>query len=327
MLILARGSLLAACVALVAGCALGEDGVNPRDRDASPSMDGSVPVDGGAGTDGMVAPGSDMDGDGVPSERDCNDADPTVGSTAERRCSSMCGEGIERCTDGIWEICTAPLTCECVVGSAPRELDCERCGTQRQVCTDGGWVNDGACAGSGPCSPGDIDMGPLCGMCGREERRCQADCTWSSTACVSEGVCAAGASDTESRTCATTCGGTETRTRSCGSSCGWGAWSGWSGCPTCGPVCGDGTCESGETCTSCADCRNGHLGTGEHGDPCSGVPAETWRCVTRSDGARVSQVCRSGAWISFNLTPRDCNACVCAFSLACCQVGSPSSGC
>ncbi len=329
----ARWSCLATCLALVPGCALGEDGVVPRDRDGStpmdggPGTDGSLGRDGSPGTDSMVPPGTDMDGDGVPSERDCNDADPAVGSMAERGCSSMCGTGIERCTDGRWEICTAPLTCDCAAGSPPRTLDCGRCGSQRQVCTDGAWVDDGACTGEGPCTLGDIDMGPLCGRCGREERRCQTDCTWGPTACVAEGVCMAGATDTGTRACTTTCGDTQTRTRSCGATCTWGTWSGWSACPPCGPVCGDGTCDGGETCMSCADCRYGHLGTGENGDPCPGAAEGIWRCVTRAGGSRVSQVCRSGGWISFNLTPRDCSACMCAFSLACCQVGSPSSGC
>lgn len=215
----------------------------------------------------------------------------------------------------------------CDSGDAPRELGCERCGTQRQVCTAGAWVDDGACTLQGPCSPGDIEMGSACGMCGRQERLCQMDCTGGAFTCVGEGECMAGATDTGTRACTTGCGGNETRARSCGAACTWGAWSAWAGCPSCGPVCGDGTCDTGETCASCADCRNGHLGAGNNGDPCGGVPAETWRCVTRSDGARVSQVCRSGAWINFNLTPRDCNACVCGFSLACCQVGSPSGGC
>lgn len=317
-----RGSLIWVIpFLLTAGCALGGDGVTPRDRDGSVRMDGSR-------TDAGMTSGTDVDGDGVPAEIDCNDTDPAIGSTTERGCSSRCGEGVERCADGRWETCTAPLTCDCADGSPPRTLDCERCGTQSQVCTGGAWVNDGTCMGQGPCTPADIDMGALCGMCGRQERRCQADCTWGPWACVAEGECTAAAIETGTRACTTGCGGNETRTRTCSGACMWGAWSGWSGgCPTCGPVCGNAMCEMGETCASCADCRYGHLGTGNGGDPCTGVPTETWRCVTRSDGNRVSQVCRSGSWLNFNLTPRDCNGCVCSFSAACCQVGSPSGGC
>ena len=322
----ARWYLSFSCLAFAAGCALGEDGVVPRDRDGSAPMDGAAPTDAG-GRDATLVPGADMDGDGVPSESDCNDLDPAVGSMSERGCSSSCGTGVERCTGGRWETCTAPLTCECVDGSAPRTLDCERCGTQRQVCTGGTWVNEGGCMGQGPCSLGDIDMGPICGRCGREERRCQSDCTFGPSACLGEGVCTAGATDTETRSCSMGCGGTETRTRTCDSACAWGAFSGWSGCPMCGPVCGNAMCETGETCMSCADCQNGHLGAGDNGDPCPGSAEGLWRCVTRSSGGRVSQVCRMGMWVSFNLTPRDCNACVCTFSVACCQAGSTSGGC
>ena len=170
-------------------------------------------------------------------------------------------------------------------------------------------------------------MGSTCGMCGREERRCGADCRWGGFSCVNEGTCAPGAVDTDSRTCTPACGGTESRTRTCGSTCEWGAYSGFTGCSSCGPVCGDGVCASGETCSSCADCQNDHLGSGDDGDPCPGVPAETWRCVTRSAGQPVSQVCRGGSWVSFHLFPRDCGACVCGFTTACCQAGVTGSGC
>ena len=238
--------------------------------------------------------------------------------------------------DGDWELCNAPATCDCTEGTPPRELDCGMCGRQRQICSGGAWVDDGACMTAGECSPGDVDMGPLCGNCGRQERRCGMDCRWGAWSCVDEGECAAGATQTDTRSCTTTCGGTQSRTRTCTSMCRWGDYGPFTACPTCGPVCGNGTCESGETCASCADCRNGHLGTGNNGDSCAGVPDGTWRCVTRSsDGNRVSQVCRNDpsrcspapCWINFNLTPRDCPSCVCSFSTACCQTGSTSSGC
>lgn len=331
---------------MVGGCATGDDGIMPRDPDGGLMDAGGGGLDAGdvdagmataceppcRGTDvcraGRCVPtGTDVDGDGVDASVDCNDSDPAVGSTAERGCSSSCGEGVERCVDGVWQTCTAPLTCDCVDGSTPRMLDCGMCGQQRQICMGGAWVDDGTCAGSGPCSPGDVDMGSTCGNCGRQERHCGTDCQWGAWACVDEGECMAGATDTDSRTCTPSCGGTERRTRTCSSSCTWGAWSGFTGCVACGPVCGNGTCESGETCSSCADCRYGHLGTGDNGDSCAGVPAETWRCVTRSSGGMVSQVCRGGVWISFNLSPRDCSGCVCSFSLACCQTGSTSGGC
>ena len=69
------------------------------------------------------------------------------------------------------------------------------------------------------------------------------------------------------------------------------------------------------------------MGTGSGGSSCAGVPDGQWRCVTQSGLGMVSQVCRSGSWVNFNLNPMNCSACVCAFSTACCQPGSPSTGC
>jgi len=271
--------------------------------------------------------GEDADMDGVDAAVDCNDNDASVGSSYERECSSSCGTGVERCADGTWTTCTAPLTCDCGAGSAPRMLDCGMCGQQRQVCTDGAWVDDGACTSAGVCSPGEIGMGASCGNCGRQERRCGSDCQWTPYLCVDEGECAAGAVENDSRACTPACGGTESRSRTCTSTCSWGSYGDFAGCVACGDVCGDSTCDASETCESCSDCQNDHLGMGDNGDSCAGVPSETWRCVTRSSGGLVSQVCRGGMWVSFNLSPRDCNACVCGFTLACCQAGSPSSGC
>ncbi len=319
--------------------------MNPRDRDGSAPLDAADRdaggVDAGAGDvcdppcsginvcrGGTCVPvGEDRDMDGVDASVDCNDDDASVGSTGERACSSACGTGVERCVDGVWMTCSAPVSCDCVEGSAPRTLDCGMCGQQRQVCTAGAWVDDGVCTSAGVCSPGEIGMGAPCGNCGRQERRCGADCQWSPFVCVDEGECAAGAVENDSRICTPSCGGTESRSRTCGSTCTWGAYSAFAGCVACGPTCGDGLCETGETCSTCADCQNGHLGAGDDGDPCSAAAEGAWRCVTRTSGGTVSQVCRSGAWVSFNLSPRDCSACVCGFSLACCQAGSPSGGC
>ena len=112
-------------------------------------------------------------------------------------------------------------------------------------------------------------------------------------------------------------------------------------CPAdCGPcqaVCGDGVCNGDETCESCADCRYGHLlAQGNDGDPCDApeTPYEHWRCVSSpaQGGAMVSQVCRGGRWISFNVSPRDCAACMCnatppAHDRACCAPTARGSGC
>lgn len=346
-------------VTVVGGCALGESGVNRRDDDAGPSASADAGRDGGETADAWVPPiecdprcadtetcvdGTcvpgvlDLDGDGVPAERDCDDMDAGITSSAERECSNACGVGMERCTDGVWTACDAPASCECPAGSAPRTVPCAQCGMQQQSCVDGTWTNTGACTGMGACSPGAVDTRTVsCGACGEgtrtESRTCSSSCTWGSYSptgsCSTAATCAPGETDSETQSCPGSCGMTQQRTRSCNSSsCTWGPFGSWSGCSSCGPVCGNGTCESGETCEACADCRYGHGGNGNGGDSCAGVPAETWRCVHSSSlGGNVSQVCRSGAWVNFNFNPRGCSACRCSFSLSCCQAGYTGGGC
>jgi hypothetical protein len=335
---------LALCVWILAGCALGADGVNPRGRDGAAGIDGGATTGCtpacGAGevcVDGRcVTQTTDLDEDGTPAATDCDDSDPEVGRQAQRLCTSRCGEGLIECTDGVWTECDAPTECACAIGDPPRDVPCGRCGTQRQVCTGGAWVDEGTCTGEGVCMPDAIETRTApCGACGEgtqvETRRCSASCgwgEWTSGTCMTSATCSPGATDREERACGTTCGGTQSRTRTCSSStCTWGTWSGWSACPTC-PTCGDGVCGGTETCSTCSDCQYGHLGTGENGDSCAGVPAETWRCVYNARlGGNVSQFCRGGVWTNYNFNPRSCSTCVCSFSLACCQVGSTSTGC
>ncbi|MFO0682507.1 MAG: hypothetical protein U0234_10670 [Sandaracinus sp.] len=360
--------------------------MNPRTRDGGAGRDGAAPDTGApdcdppcSGTETCVAgvcraATEDGDGDGVPASTDCDDANASIGTMSERSCSSSCGTGVERCTNGTWAACTAPASCDCTAGEPPRTIACMRCGMQQQICQDGVWTDSGLCTGGGPCSPGDMDTGGTCGMCGTQTRICQADCTWGAWACMDEGVCVAGMTDSGSQACGTCGNGTQTRSRSCDSAscqwgawsawsaciggesgacspgqtdmqtqacpggcanqtrtrscdtaagCNWGAWSAWSACPSCGPVCGNSSCESGETCSSCAaDCRYGHQGTGHGGDSCAGVPAETWRCVSGDSACgsgSVSQVCRNGHWLNFNCSPRNCGACFCAYSSNCAQ--------
>lgn len=181
--------------------------------------------------------------------------------------------------------------------------------------TDAGRPDGGPC---GVCVPGTSESGVGCGMCGTQRRTCQADCTWGAWACEGEGVCMPGEIDAQMQSCGTCGTGMQTRTRTCQSSCAWGAFGDWGTCTGDGPCCGDGVCDATETCDGCADCQADHLGTGTGGASCAGVPAEQWRCVTSTRwGTRVSQVCRDGAWVNFNLDPRDCGACVCARSTAC----------
>ena len=112
------------------------------------------------------------------------------------------------------------------------------------------------------------------------------------------------------------------------------------------PPCGDGACEAGESCESCpGDCCppetgcsvEGHMGVGENGDGCAEAP-ETWRCVhSNLLEATVSQVCRGGQWLNYNINPSDCESCCGADSSGCtalagcgnglCETGEDCSSC
>lgn len=115
-------------------------------------------------------------------------------------------------------------------------------------------------------------------------------------------------------------------------------------------ACGDGTCDEGESCETCRDdcgrcstcgtrgcsgdedCGSGHLEDGEDKDPCDPLHVDQWRCVwAESHQDTVSQVCRKKdgkwQWVSMHTNPRNCAACVCTMTAACCREGSDSPGC
>jgi hypothetical protein len=247
---------------LVSACAIGDDGINPRDGDGS--VDSAIPLEcvpvcdigqtcvGGT----CVDEGTDGDGDGIVASRDCDDADAAIGGTAEELCTEACGEGLRRCTDGVWAECDAPLTCQCTPGSAPREMPCGMCGTQTQECVDGMWTTDAACIGQGECNAGAVEDLGSCGNCGTSERRCAADCSWGEPLCVGLGECAAGATETGMQGCGTCGGGTQSRTRTCSAACSWGTWGAWGTCSG-----GGGMCTAGQTDMESRPCGNCNLGT------------------------------------------------------------------
>ncbi|MGC4067160.1 MAG: hypothetical protein QM784_21475 [Polyangiaceae bacterium] len=73
------------------------------------------------------------------------------------------------------------------------------------------------------------------------------------------------------------------------------------------------------------NCKYGS--TGNNNDACASSLQDVWRCVVSSaqDGAWVSQVCHSGKWVTFHLSPRDCAGCCGAESSACCQANHSCS--
>lgn len=281
----------------IAACARGSD-VVPRGNDGSGPDGGSSDRDAEAGVcdppcgvgerceAGSCVPSADADGDGIDASVDCDDDDDTVGSFAEHDCEGACGPGLTRCEDGVWGACSAPTTCDCEPGEAPRTLPCGACGTQRQTCVDGTWQNDGGCMGEGACSPGDIDTGGSCGNCGMQRRSCDATCTWGAWACEGEGVCAIGAVDEEMQSCGG-CGGTQARQRTCDGACQWGAWGAFGAC-TGGT---GGECTAGMTETRTTAC--GNCGTQMQERTCSS--GCTWGSWTNVGGCTGEGVCAPGA--------------------------------
>lgn len=286
---MSRVALFALVLCLGAGCANGQDtnnrGMDGSRADAAPGdsarPDAAVTCDppcaaGESCVEGFCEAGVDLDGDGVLADVDCDDLDLAIGRMAERSCTSSCGTGVTRCTDGVWADCTAPVSCDCDPGSPPRMIPCMHCGLQRQVCDGGLWRDDGTCTGGGPCSVGERDPGGTCGNCGTQSRDCMADCTWGPWACSGEGSCTGGTTETGMQACGTCGTGMQSRTRTCSATtCEWGAWGDW------------GTCSGGST----GECAPGAMETGTQACGNCGTGTQT---RTRSCDAAAG--CVWGVW-------------------------------
>ncbi len=65
-------------------------------------------------------------------------------------------------------------------------------------------------------------------------------------------------------------------------------------------------------------CGDDGLSMSRHGEPCPGVPTNTWRCACDSNYERpVSQVCRHGSWTNYMLDPADCGRCAGRYTRGC----------
>jgi hypothetical protein len=164
---------------------------------------------------------------------------------------------------------------------------------------------DGATADAGPRdAPPPVDLGA--GDTGGAEAGCTPQCSGKLCGAANGcgGTCQPGSGCCTPACASVRCGEGD----GCGGTCQPG-----SGCcsPQCdGPVCG-GHDGCGGTCH------------GDSGDACTAAP-ETWRCVWIDQySSWGSQVCRSGKWLTYSLSPRTCSACCGSFSPDCC----PSGGC
>ena len=67
-----------------------------------------------------------------------------------------------------------------------------------------------------------------------------------------------------------------------------------------------------------AICGSSSLAVSNHADDCTGVTAETWRCACSPRFETViSQVCRGGIWVNYDLDPVDCGQCDGDYSAGC----------
>lgn len=279
-------------------------GMDARTGDDDASIGCGSCADGQSCIDGRCV--RDADGDGVPADRDCDDDDPTVGSTAQRACLSDCGSGLERCEEGVWGQCDAPTDCDCENPGDQRTVSCPMCGTQTQLCVDGRWVNEGECIGVGECAAGDTEMvEEPCGLCGEgkqlRSRTCDSSCQWGEWSDVGEctgatAVCLPGTEDVETRICCRD--GVKTRTRICTDACTFGDWSEWSECSI-------GECTPEEVRTRdepCGQCNRGtHTVTEECDEACGWVEIGRTECVgagpvCRGSGGREYCACEWG-WV------------------------------
>lgn len=175
--------LVVASLALLAGCpptTENEDAAIPETDAGSDSGTDAPTVD---------AP-TDVDGDGIPADRDCNDDDASVGSSGSRSCDGPCGPGVAACVDGMWRACEASTACLCPTEGMTRTMPCgSMCGMRTDTCTGLRWVEGTTCDDEGVCEPGAVEM-----MDGRwclvTSRTCQDDCAWGATEIVTpEGDC------------------------------------------------------------------------------------------------------------------------------------------
>lgn len=73
-------------------------------------------------------------------------------------------------------------------------------------------------------------------------------------------------------------------------------------------------------------CLDEALPLSEHDLPCTGFSENFWRCACSDrHGTSVSQVCRSGNWINYQLDPVDCGRCDGSYTSGC-EAGSAGSG-
>ncbi len=247
------------------------------------------------------------------------------------------------CVSEAESICGLSCPVTCGDGTCEASEDCSTCAQDCGACTVCG---DTICNGTESCSTCSQDCG-ACAVCG------DGTCDWTETcgscsqdcgACVCHDVCVVGAAmdpscgTCEGQVCAidsfccqqswdvtcvseaeSICG------QACPVACGNGVCEAGEDCSTCAQdcgacaVCGDGTCNLGEDCSTCAqDCGACAVcgdGTCDWPENCSTCSQDCGACPTCGDGAcDWNETCGTCA--------QDCGACACHDK---CEAGGPLS--
>lgn len=165
-------------VLLVPGCP-----ATPEEDDTGTDNPDTSVTDAGNVDDAPAV--TDADEDGIPSDRDCDDTNPDIGSSGTRSCDGPCGPGVAACIDGEWRDCEASTDCLCPTNGMTRTIACgTMCGTRTDTCTELRWV-EGASCDEGECEAGEIET--THGIeCSESRRVCSDVCAWGEVEVVTE---------------------------------------------------------------------------------------------------------------------------------------------
>jgi hypothetical protein len=231
--------LAAALLSLLAGCALGDDGVNGRGGGAW-DAGGDIVLLGDAGE-----VGGDAGVEPTPPGYDAGPPPPPEECTGPRACTTGCGtRGTQACVGGLYQACAPPA---------------EACNGADDDC-------DGAPDDGFACAPGAAQAcTTACGSAG--VRVCNAGCGWDACAPPAE-ICNGADDDCDgarddgfacpsgaTEACATSCG--TAGVRACNAGCGWDA------CAAPAEICNgvdddcDGSIDDGDLCGGALSCFAG----------------------------------------------------------------------
>jgi len=137
----------------------------------------------------------------------------------EKDCFTMCGNGKEKCTNGVWGVCSAqaPKLCKNWQSCQMEDMCVQVCPTAPQEQCNGMDENcDGKIDETFACTIGQMKE-QKCGNCGNQSSTCTGQCSWGPWSdCGGQGQCSPGQSKIEG-----SCGNCGQQKWSCNSYCSW----------------------------------------------------------------------------------------------------------